>query len=373
MATIRHWLGAAAAAAIACGPLAGTQARAHVVPVADMVRGIEMTRRQCDAIAQTVWVQALGRDFCIRYYLSTAGGIGLQAAVFLQGDKPWRLSRRDWQFTVPPDAKDVNTADLRAYADGLSRQTGAPAIYLARPGVDGSSGHHNIRHTMLELHAVNAALDAIATKHGFTAYHLIGQSGGARIAGGLLGLRSDLGCTVIGAGRLSLSKRPLPARDPVYNFFNAADAIPLIAQSRARIILVTDPADRKVAEADQTRFVQMLRQAGRGAEQLFVQATDGDRHGVAGYARAAAKDCMRGAPADEIARNVASLVERRLAAKARSEARAAAPAATSQDAPAAVSAAPAAPALQSAAQLEGVQPGGWITRPAAIPAPRAAQ
>jgi hypothetical protein len=81
--------------------------------------------------------------------------------------------------------------------------------------------------------------------------------------------------------------------------------------------VVTDPADRKVPEPTQTGFVQSLRQAGGQVEQFLVQATDDDRHGVTGYARAAAVDCLRGASSQDIAQNLQRLVEKRLAAKAR--------------------------------------------------------
>jgi hypothetical protein len=39
-----------------------------------------------------------------------------------------------------------------------------------------------------------------------------GQSGGATLIGGLLGMRSDLGCVVIGAGLMSY---PRPNRRPI--------------------------------------------------------------------------------------------------------------------------------------------------------------
>ena len=65
---------------------AALPAQAHIVPVADMLRGIRMTPAQCAAIPMTVWLKVMGRDFCIRYYLSTAGGEGSRPVVFLQGD-----------------------------------------------------------------------------------------------------------------------------------------------------------------------------------------------------------------------------------------------------------------------------------------------
>src|SRR4051794_17988071 len=55
--------------------LAGARpAGADIIPLADTLRGIEMTQAQCAATQNTVWVTALRRNFCIRYYLSEEGG-----------------------------------------------------------------------------------------------------------------------------------------------------------------------------------------------------------------------------------------------------------------------------------------------------------
>ena len=300
---------------------AALPARAHIVPIADLLRGITITPVQCAALPQTVWLKVDGRDFCIRYYLSTAGGEGTRPVVFLQGDRLGRLNLKTGEFALGPRDKDLDTDDFVRFADSLSKQSKTTAIYLARVGVDGSSGDHRIRHTLLELGVTNAALDAIKQRHRFDGFHLIGQSGGSKLVGGMLALRNDIGCAVLGAGRLA---NPKPARrsdDPARDYFNVADAVAVIAQKRAtRILVVTDPADRKVPEPTQTGFVQMLRLAGGQVEQYLVQATDDDRHGVTGYARAAAVDCMRGASVQDIAQNLQRLVEKRLAAiKAKSE------------------------------------------------------
>jgi hypothetical protein len=117
---------------------------------------------------------------------------------------------------------------------------------------------------------------------------------------------------VIGAGRLADRAPPPPAFDPTLENFNVADSISTIARRRStRIVVITDPVDQRVPGRTQTGFVQMLRQAGGQAEQIEVQATDQNRHGVATYARAALADCVRGAAPQEIAENVRKLVDQR--------------------------------------------------------------
>ena len=150
-----------AAIALAGALTAATGAGADIIKKEDMLRGIAMTRAQCTAIAQAVWVTVSGRDFCVRYYLSTAGGEGPRPVVFLQGDYFGKLDPKTWTWVDPSDAKDIDTDDLMKLADGFSKMAKTTAIYLARIGVEGTSGNHTSRKTLLELRLMNAALDAI--------------------------------------------------------------------------------------------------------------------------------------------------------------------------------------------------------------------
>jgi hypothetical protein len=266
-------------------------------------------------VPNAVWLSVTGREFCVRYYISTAGGQGSRPVVFLQGDKLGALNHKNGTFSPPPYAGDVKTADLVKIAEIISKQYRTTGIYLARIGVDGSSGHHSIRHTVLELDATNAALDAIKQLHRFDGFHLIGQSGGASLIGGMLGLRSDIGCAVIGAGRLARLRPLRSVTDPALQYFDALNDIATIAQNRStRILVVTDPADRRVPERSQSLFVDSLRAAGGEVEQFMVEAIDEFRYGVLAYARLAAAGCIRGADTRNIADELRRLVERRVAA-----------------------------------------------------------
>jgi hypothetical protein len=311
------------AAVLQAAALAGViafPAQAHIVPVADMLRGISMTPAQCGATPQTVWINVHGREFCIRYYLSTAGGEGSRPVVFLQGDRLGKLNLRTGEFALTSRDKDLDTENFVRTADSMSKQYKTAAIYLARAGLDGSSGNHRIRHTVLELNVTNTALDAIKQRYRFDGFHLIGQSGGSKLVGGMLALRTDIGCAVLGAGSLHRAGPKRPASDMSNDYFNVSDAVAAIAQKRAtRIMLVTDPEDRKVPEPTQTGFVHSLRNAGGQVEQFMVQATDEHRHAVSGYARAAAAGCLRNDNTETIAEHMQRLVERRLAAKAIAE------------------------------------------------------
>ena len=302
-------------AAIVLLLLAAAPARAEIIRVADMWHGLVVTQAQCAAISQAAWVTVGGRAFCMRYYLSTAGGQGTRPVVLLRGDAPW-ASTADRNKVPPPgsDFKDVNTDNLVRYADGISKEQKTTAIYLARLGLDGSSGeHHALRHTRLELLVTNAALEAIKQRYGFEGFHIYGHSGGGNLVGNLLALRRDIACAVPADGQLA---RPNPHgvkpgnSDPAFQVSDASDAVAVIARNRAaRILVVTDPRDKLAAPADmQNLFVAKLRGAGGQVEQFFVDTTEELHHFTERHGALAMRDCVRGASHDEIAADLAELV-----------------------------------------------------------------
>jgi hypothetical protein len=307
-----RWMPRALSAALAGALSTATGTHADIIKLEDMLHGITIIRAQCTAIAQTVWISTDGQDFCVRYYLSTAGGEGRIPVVFLQGDRFGRLDLATNSYpTVPDDQKkDIDTNDLLKTADGFSRMAKTTAIYLARIGVDGTSGSHVARKTWLELHLLNAALEAIKQRHGFAGFHLVGQSGGSKLVGGLIGLRPDIACAVSGSGPLS---EPVSnqAAAPGRSYFDAADAISVAARNPSlRLFVITDPMDRAVGINQQTPYVEKMRKRGRLVSQLFVQAIDDDHHGTVEYARMVVAGCALERSDAEIARAVDSIVRR---------------------------------------------------------------
>lgn len=290
--------------------LAATGAPAEIFKKADLLRGITITHAQCEATLQTLWLNVHGRDFCVRYYLSTAGGEGPRPVVFLQGDELGKINRKTWTWSDTSEAKDIDTDDIMKIADNFSKMTKTTAIYLARIGVDGTSGNHLSRHTVLELELMNGALDAIKQRHGFEGFHLAGQSGGSTITGGLIGLRRDIACAVLGSGRLVLTES-IKSTDAGRTYFDPTQNISQLAQNRSmRLFLVTDKMDKRVPVAQQTGFIDRLRRAGRQVPQFFVEAIDDNHHGVLVYTELVIAGCVLGRPDDEIARAVSTIVKR---------------------------------------------------------------
>lgn len=293
--------------------LPATPARAEKITVADMLRGITKTQEQCALTPNTVWITVRGRSYCMRYYLAPDSRNAFRPVVFLQGDRLGELNLNTGAFKVPDTERDIHTGDLLWFATVLARENKSTAIYLARVGVEGSSGDHRVRHSVLELEITNAALDAIKQRHRFEGFHLLGQSGGAHIVAGLLGLRDDIHCAVIGSGPLMPVRRTRPADDPALEEFNPVRNIETIVHNKtARIMVVTDPADRKVSAARQTAFVRQLQHAGRAVEHYLVQALDDNRHGVVAYSRVVMQGCLRQASVDQLAQQVERFMYQRL-------------------------------------------------------------
>jgi hypothetical protein len=290
--------------------LAANGAAAEIIRKQDLLHGITIPHSQCEATPHTLWLNVHGRDFCVRYYLSTAGGEGSRPIVFLQGDQLGKLNPKAGVWIAASEAKDVDTDDLMKMADEFSKIGKTTAIYLARIGVDGTSGNHISRKTVLELDLMNAALDALKRRHGFQGFHLAGQSGGSRVAGGLIGLRSDISCSVLGSGPLVVGD-VTKSTDPGRSYFDATQNIQQLAQNRSmRLFLVTDKTDKKVPVAQQTGFISRLRGAGRQIPQLFVEATDDNHHDVVAYTALIIGGCALHRSDEEIARAVSTIVKR---------------------------------------------------------------
>jgi len=206
----------------------------------------------------------------LRYYLSTAGGEGSRPVVFLQGDQLGKFNVKTWVWTDTTEAKDVDSEDLVKFADGISKFTKTTAIYLARVGVDGTSGRHLARKSLLEFDLMNAALDALKQRHGFEGFHLAGQSGGSLLVSGLAELRHDIGCLVIGSGRIISPELP-KSKDPARSPFDPTLSISQLVQNRAlRPFVVTDKSDKRVPVAQQVGLVDRLRKAGRQVPQFSL-------------------------------------------------------------------------------------------------------
>jgi hypothetical protein len=276
----------------------------------------------CDcpqAAGNAEWLNVYGQELCVRYYLSTAGGEGSRPVVFWNGDsngplditqdnRSGKVIRRTWHD--PSRAFDVDTDGLMAMADMFSKMTKTTAIYIGRIGVEGTSGNHMSRKTLLELQLMNAALDAIKQRYGFEGFHLAGQSGGSRLVFGLATIRHDVGCAVSGSGQLGTEKGSSQFGDPGQTYFEID--VPALAHNYAvRKMMITDPNDQQApAAAEQNPLALKLRQAAGLVDQFFVQSSAANHHDVTEHTRLVMAGCLLGKRYGDIALAVATISRR---------------------------------------------------------------
>ena len=178
----------------------------------DMVTGVSVTEADCRAQIGRLWVRVENRGFCVRFWLSTAGGSKDEALVAFDGDIGGRI---DGKLQLLEQARSISDESLQKAAGYGSRLYRGPYFLIARPGAFGSSGHHvKDRRTLLEIRIAMAALDALKRHYGFKRFHLVGQSGGGHTVAGLVQLRSDIGCAVITSGAISVRSSAARQRAP---------------------------------------------------------------------------------------------------------------------------------------------------------------
>jgi hypothetical protein len=171
----------------------------------------------------------------------------------------------------------------------------------------GSSGSEStVRHKVHEARLISAALDAIAVKEGIGRFHLVGNSGGAIIVGALLASRQDIGCAVLGSGRLTLpaaakildTRKPLSEEvaDSYLNDANYAGEIP--NDPNLRVFVLTDPLDKLSAFDGQNEFVRRAKGSGVPIVQLLTSSIvdNGEHHDVQRQANDVLQLCIDGKP-----------------------------------------------------------------------------
>ena len=156
-----------------------------------------ISETQCSSFATAVWVLVEGRGFCVRYWMSTAGGNKEDALLFIQGDLGAYKGDR---LELNRASAFVTAGRIQREAHYWSRVYKGPYFHVSRMGTYGSSGDHRARRSRLEVQVAMAAVDALKERHGIKRFHPVGQSGGAHTAAAFAQLRNDVGCVVMVSG-----------------------------------------------------------------------------------------------------------------------------------------------------------------------------
>ena len=292
-----------------------------IFPFDDVLRPKVVNQTECVATRDAVWVAArwegkglFGRTVeerasgCIRYFPSVNAKGAETAVFFIHGDvmsfedRP-NQNRETYEKTASYSAQV-------AQSERTAKEIGLPVIRVGRPGVYGSTGMSHVRERRMpiEAHLVNAALDAIKARYGYSRIQLAGLSGGGGLVGAVLTLgRIDADCVVVGSGAVSIKSRAraLATKEaqrgldqtgqPLSDVYDPIDHIDGVQpDSMRRIYIVGDPRDRSVSFDSQKEFQQKLVASGAPAILLAAQANDKMHHRIAPEAQRVASWCKAG-------------------------------------------------------------------------------
>ncbi len=278
------------------------------------LHGSFSTKEQCGTIPQSFWVEWERKGDCIKYY-----GHGLAAdknavvMVYFGGDVMLRTPKG--VRYIGESYTKQSPATIRGEMEEWSRQAGVPAVFMARPGIYGSSGDHNKRRHRREIELMDGALEALKEKFDISSFILVGHSAGGQIVAALLNRRMDISAVVISSGLVSVkqvtafweNRREIPGR-LLYDekaFYDPVNEIGRIPQNaKTAIYFLSDPEDRSVPFFSQLYYVRRLRGLGLHPVHIYAQAGDPSRHLLAYHARLAAALVAQGKSSKEIRRAV---------------------------------------------------------------------
>ena len=227
-----------------------------------------------------IWIEIDGIDDCIRFY-----GANMPASatplIYLEGDSSQR-SLGTW--VLFDGYKLQSPASMQAWAEQIALASQRPFVFLARPGVYGSSGNHQHRRRPREVALVDAAVTALKRAFAWSQVDLAGFSGGGHLVACLMAIRSDIGSAVIASGNLAVRQRnteQLRLAD-VTGFTDFVDPIELVGDVARhpprRVVVLTDPEDRVVTSACQQAYVDALIEAGVEVDHRTLPALDAKHH-----------------------------------------------------------------------------------------------
>lgn len=267
-----------------------------------------LTRSQCLAQPNRVWVALEDGAECIAYIAPDGGTSGHATAVlFFEGDVP--------DADLAPARMSRIVAAYQRRVTEAQTHFGLPFIVVARPGLMGSSGFHLIGGLRDEGEVMNAAIDGIKQRYGYQRLVLAGQSGGARIVAQLLVLgRRDVLCAVMGSGAygVPLARRGGHIATNIFGEPGRRYLVPLHHADRIasspdrRAFVIGDPRDKRTPFPGQREWAEKMQALGHHAVLLEGTARDPEHHGLSATALQVAAMCAGGRSDQEIAAQVAA-------------------------------------------------------------------
>jgi pimeloyl-ACP methyl ester carboxylesterase len=261
----------------------------------------------CAVVPGGLWVEVDGKGDCLRSYAQGLSEVdNPKVLVYFSGDVLLK-TKAGVRFVAPVYERRSPDAIKRDMAR-WSRQAGQPTIFLARPGMYGSSGDHNQRRELREVMLMERALDAIKRRHRVSAFILAGQSGGGHIAASLLNRRRDVSAVALSSALLSVrevtehwDRRRTVQSTNIQALHDPIDHLGGIrTDPKPLIFVLSDREDRIVPYASQLAYVRRLQAAGFEPQHVLLSATDKTRHALARHGQHAAALIARGEQAGAI-------------------------------------------------------------------------
>ncbi|MDH6150485.1 MULTISPECIES: alpha/beta hydrolase family protein [Paraburkholderia] len=280
--------------------------------VTEALNGAFSSPEHCARVPNGLWIEVDGSGECIRYYAHGFGdGENSIALVYFSGDVMLRTSKGARHISrayVAASPMKIEK-DLAAWSAEAQR----PAIFLARPGIYGSSGDHNLRRRPREIELMNRALDVLKEDFKISSFILAGHSGGGQIAAALLNKRSDIEAGVFSSGLVSVKqvtayweyRREIPGKllDDATTYYDPVDEIGNIRRDpMPAIYVISDPEDRSVPFYSQLYYVRRLRTIGLNPRHIYAHAAPPQRHLLAEHAKRAASLLARGQSEKDVRR-----------------------------------------------------------------------
>ncbi len=270
------------------------------------------SKQLCEAAPDRVFIRHDLGTACIAYYATSNRTQYRPAVIYFEGDVPAA-------DTLKPNFSQKYLTNMRQVFGQLAERSGVRFVFIARPGLFGSSGNHAARRSAGEMLTMDAAVDAVKARLKLGEIVLAGQSGGSTVGAALLTLgRRDVACAVLGSGLLSVVeiehahrvRERLPDIKPALLqvlLFDPTDRLDWIERLQARRIFVLgDPTDTRTPFRQQRQFAERVRALGHHATAIEVAGEGELMHGVAHHTLPAAALCARGADEAAIRQSVAA-------------------------------------------------------------------
>lgn len=259
-------------------------------------RGISASEEKCKSIPEKAIWSPVNSNLaeCIKYWSYGLTANTGRAIVFLHGD----------ESPISQGYSKLSGEQMSRFAMEWSRRLKAPYIYIARPGVYGSSGDHSRRRLLEESQVISSTLDGLKKKYGIEEFVIAGQSGGGHMTTSLLTLRDDIVCAIptsapsspriryLKMGR-SRDTTSLPSYEPTENFNNPI-------HKDLRVIILGDPKDSNVFWESQTILADVLNKRSIPHMLLEGQGRGDQRHGLSNASKDVAGMCYFNRSFEEI-------------------------------------------------------------------------